>query len=206
MYGDAGSVRKFLEDGDVVDELAIHNKSDKEFLTVQDLHARTALQSVSGINAEMVELLLRNGASVSLVRGTTMTPLEYAASASCLQSVELLLRYKADVHPKNGCLLSPLAMALLCPRVSVGVVAALIDHGANVYMKNSSNPDMLDLIQFNVCMQEEVKRDIEGLVKTEMSTRDKCLAFAMAHHKRLGVGSVPNAIDPEVLRMILMYV
>ena len=33
--------------------------------------------------------------------------------------------------------------------------------------------------------------------------RQKCVAFAMGHHKRLGVNSLMAQMDPEVLRMVL---
>jgi hypothetical protein len=207
LRGDAGSVRMFIEHGDDIDELMVHNNSDKEFLHAKDLGAITALQRACiGANTEIVELLLRNGASVSPVRGATVSCLGMAILAGCARTVELLLHYKADVHSTCGRSLTPLGVALRCHMASVGVVAALIDHGANVYRDGSPYLNALDSIQSNSSIQEDVKRDIEGLVKAEMSARDKCLAFAMAHHNRLGVGSTPNAIDPEVLRMILMRV
>jgi ankyrin repeat protein len=185
------------------------NKSDTEFLNAVDLKATTALQiACFGGNTEIVELLLRNGASISPVRGAIFSCLGNAILGGRLRTVELLLHYKADVHLTHANWLPPLGVALSmpCNAASVGVVSALIDHGANVYTGDSNHPNVLHLIQSNSRIQEDVKRDIEWLVKAEMSARDKCLAFAMAHHNRLGVASTPNVIDPEVLRMILMRV
>ena len=45
-----------------------------------------------------------------------------------------------------------------------------------------------------------------GEVKEEAVTRAKCVAFAMGHHERLGVGSLVEGLDPGVLRMVLEQV
>ena len=48
--------------------------------------------------------------------------------------------------------------------------------------------------------------EIVRLIEQEQMTLQKCVAFAMGHHKRLGVVSIVVQLQPEVLRMVLAAV
>ena len=44
---------------------------------------------------------------------------------------------------------------------------------------------------------------VAEVLEEETITREKCVAFAMGHHQRLGVASAMSEFDPELLRMVL---
>jgi ankyrin repeat protein len=206
MMGLTDMVRSCLEEGDAVDCLGVC--IDPEHPVPEDeLEFSTPLQQVcmGSRFPEIVKLLLEYGASVTFTGDKQSTPLSLAAYEGCVDTVRLLLLHKADVHaivpdigdltPLEGCVMSDHA----CPLV----VAVLIEHGANVY---TTWPDVLVRLHANTKIEEDVKADIEAVVKAEMVTRDKCVALAMAHQDRLGVDSMAKALPPDVLRDILLMV
>ena len=79
-------------------------------------------------------------------------------------------------------------------------VLSLIRHRADISTKNLFGHTALDLARhFH-------HHAIEAIVSAEELARDKCVAFAMGHHARLGKESIMARVDPEVLRMVLARV
>jgi hypothetical protein len=48
--------------------------------------------------------------------------------------------------------------------------------------------------------------EVVAILQEAAVTRAKCVAFAMGHHERLGVGSLVAPLDAEVVRMVLQLV
>jgi ankyrin repeat protein len=198
---DEDGVAKLLENGADVDE-AHHHKTFKEWVSEEQLYTTTSLQlACRQKNPEIVALLLKYGASVSVTGDTGRTPLWYAARAGCQASVELLLHYKADVYFQDMFDDTPLKIALMCGAASASLIRVLIDHGSNVHTIRSCKRQNIHVYSLlDSCGEGS---EIHAVVKDGVETRAKFAAFAMGHHKRLGPGSLPYALDTEIMKMIL---
>jgi hypothetical protein len=89
------------------------------------------------------------------------------------------------------------------------VVEMLIEHRANVLAETNtrliSQETNTGLTPQDLATSQS-HLQVVAMLKAEAVTRAKCVAFAMGHHERLGVGSPVDGLKPEVLRMVLEQV
>ena len=150
-------------------------------------------------HVELVQFLLEKGANVSAIfpnRGFSL--LELAAHHGNEAVALLLLQHGADVSERDNNGLTALHTAAFIGRDAV--VQVLIEHRANVSAEDINGRTPQDLATSRGHIQ------VVGMLKAAAVTRAKCVAFAMGHHKRLGMGSRVEGLDPEVLRMVLEQV
>jgi hypothetical protein len=79
------------------------------------------------------------------------------------------------------------------------VVRVLIEHRANILAEDNAGRTPEDLV--TITGHPEVVAILQ-----EAGLPGKFVAFAMGHHKRLGVGSLVAPLDAEVVRMVLQLV
>ena len=208
MIGHVEYVRECLDAGDAVDDWGTFGDPSDPDLMEDRIGMITPLQAVchGGNCPEVVELLLKAGASVDARGAHGDTSLSYAAYEGCTKTVDLLLRYKADVYSIDNEDCTSIESCVMSPDACPVVVRTLLEYGANVYTDIEEQPNLLSLLDLNDRIEPDVRADIESLIKAEMLTRDKCAAFAMAHQTRLGATSIAERLDPEVLRMIIRMV
>ena len=177
---------------------------------------------------EVVQLLLENSADVSVIHAQEVMPLHSAVTKGNEAVALLLLQHGADVSARNNHGVTPLDTAVIYGdealarlflqhgadtsstdddgRTSlhwaahhghVAAVQALIEHRANVSAKSHTGLTAEDLAT------SQSHPQVVAILQAEAVTRAKCVAFAMGHHTRLGVGSRLEGLHPEVLRMVL---
>jgi ankyrin repeat protein len=159
-------------------------------------------------NVEQVNRLIRSGVDVHekvLVLTSkdpenpyTTTPISVAVHQRHPLVVLALLQAGADANSVGLMGLRLLHMA--SKTGSVEIVTHLIHFKADVSSTDDINNTALYYAK--LFQQTEVVKIIE---EAELS-REKCVAFAMGHHKRLGVSSLMFNIDPEVLRIVVAQV
>ena len=121
------------------------------------------------------------------------TALDRACMSGSAEAVELLLELGADMshidYDTDNCL------QLAVEFQKADIVRLLIKHKVNVLDESWTRVREV-AVQRNfheiLAIMEEAERTLE------IST-----AFAMSHHERLGVGSMAEKLDPEVLRRII---
>ena len=156
-------------------------------------HLATPLQiAVSRMNVEVAQLLLDHGAVVSARDNTGRAALH---SASIGAVALLLLQHGADVSATDTDGWAPLHLAALHGHEDV--VQVLIEHRANVLAETN------DGVTAEGLAASRSHLEVVAMLKAAAVTRAKCVAFAMGHHTRLGVGSRVEGLDPEVIRMVL---
>ena len=148
---------------------------------------------------EEARQLLAGGANVEERGGSSLsTPLQVAVRNAQTEVVHLLLENRADVSAKdNG---GWMALHWGALGGSEMVVKALLEHRANVLAETSNGWIPKDY----AISRSHVK--VVSMLKAEAVSRTKCVAFAMGHHERLGVGSRLEGLDPEVVRKVLEQV
>jgi hypothetical protein len=185
-------VQKSIDEGEDINQKGTFDTIDGGvFGLLSPLHAAV----VCGHPA-VVKVLLENGASVLTTNAIGQSPIHASIRCDDEQSLELLLLHGVPLNVESHSGSTPLMLA-----VSLGLeakVRMLLRYKANVLERNSMGTIPSDLpVDFPV---------IQALLSEEEENRHKCLAFAMSHHERLGVGSMAQLLDPEVLRMILVDV
>jgi ankyrin repeat protein len=185
-------------------------------------------------NEAIALLLLQHGADVSATDGSGLTPLHKAALEGHAEVAKVLLEHGADVSARRGSGAMPLQDAIDCKNEAV--VEVLLEHGADVNGTDTSAEDgwtMLHLAAFkglaevvklllqhgaNILAVNNARQtarfvaafqshhEVVAILQEATVTRAKCVAFAMGHHKRLGVGSLVAPLDAEVVRMVLQLV
>ena len=113
------------------------------------------------------------------------------------------------------------------------ILSRLLEYGANVNSSDSAGTSLLHhaashnyvdcikgLLKFHVNISAknimghtalDVARHLHNesvvlLLEEEQVEKEKCVAFAMGHHERLGKQSIMKSFDPEVMRMVLELV
>jgi ankyrin repeat protein len=128
----------------------------------------------------------------------TSTAIQIAVRMRHDQVVQVFLQHGADVNCVNS-----FGESLLHIAVSAGsevCVLVLINFKANVTVTDNEGITPLILATMNE------NHAVVEILELEESKRDKCAAFAMGHHKRLGTTSLIARLDPEVLRTVLEQV
>jgi len=80
------------------------------------------------------------------------------------------------------------------------LVQLMLDHGADVSVTDARGWNA----ENHAFAAEHFV--VVAILQAEAANRAKCVAFAMGHHARLGVGSRVQGLHPELLRMVLEYV
>ena len=155
-------------------------------------------------NEAVAELLIRSCTDVSKLGMSTPHYDGYAPLAQCARwgfvgCVSMLLARGADVYMKDAVGFTALHRAAYGGHVQT--IQLLLTYGANVLAKCNGGKTAEDYAT------SQHHADAMVALKLERETRAKCVAFAMALHKRLGPGSrVGQVFKPEMLRMVLQYV
>ena len=172
-----------LEDPDV----------DHDYEFMQPIH-RAALDGNLNI---LRYLICERGAKVSCIDNAGNTPLMIACMYTQPAAVQLLLSYGSDMYHLNDVGMNSLIIA--ADEGSAEIVRLLIENNVDVRVHGH-------WLGGFTALQTAVMRNSDAIVEMLKEAElvfDKCAAFAMAHHKRLGLDSMAKALDPEVLRMIL---
>jgi len=163
------------------------------------LNGETAMHRVANVGLEAMMLLLEKGASVSDKSEDGSTPLHFAALQSNEEVVRKLVEHGAEVSAENGYGYTPLHMAVIGGNEAV--VQLLVHAGAELGLTcwYSGAQTAHDMATEN--------GNIAALLKTAEDAvhRDKCKAFAMGHHERLGAASRVRLLDAGVVRMVLEF-
>jgi ankyrin repeat protein len=146
----------------------------------------------------VVKVLLENGSDVSVRDNDGDSPLHMAAFQGREGLVKVLLENGADVNemPFRGMT----ALHWAAVQGYVQLVRVLIEHRANILVEDNHGYTAEYLATF------EGHPEVVAILQEAAVTRAKCVAFAMGHHKRLGVGSLVAPLDAEVVRMVLKLV
>ena len=115
-----------------------------------------------------------------------------------MQTALILIANGANVLATDNNGMTPLMAAAQAGREQL--VQLLLDYGVNV-----STTDNRGWNAENYAAAGE-HLEVVAMLEAEAATRAKCVAFAMGHHARLGVGSRVQGLHPELLRMVLEYV
>ena len=193
--GDEGSARLLLAHGADV--------STKTKVGVTPLHV-----ACNNNKGGVVRILLEDGADVTAKTNGVgcfplypegATPLHAAADSfeETLQVTRQLLEKGADVGAQTT--EGDTALHLAARRGRVETVRLLLEHWADASAKNSAG-----------CTPRSgsTRQIVEMLKAGDYAAlqRDKCMAFAMGQHERLGAGSWVQILEPGVVRMVLEQV
>ena len=186
-------------------QLLLDYNADVSILSPGDTRSCILSSAVRNSHVEVAELLIKHGADVSLKDMAGVSPLtvcctSWTARRRGEESMAALLRHGADVCSRDAVGFTALHCA-----ASTGYVAAirlLILHGANVL----AECDKGHTAEHYARSGQKLHREAEKVLGVERVTRAKCVAFAMGYHERLGVSSVVNVFNLEVLRIVLQYV
>jgi ankyrin repeat protein len=146
----------------------------------------------------VVHALLQYGDNLNVTDFGGETPLHYAANMNSVALMQFLLEQGLDIDAVDD--IGYTAMHYASQYGNLAAVEILLKHKCNV------------LAETDLCKTPEHLADKAGhievanLIRVELATKSRCVAFAMGHHKRVGKGSVVESLDPEVLRMILTLV
>jgi serine/threonine-protein phosphatase 6 regulatory ankyrin repeat subunit B len=173
-------------------------------VSVQDILGKTPLHYAAHNDDSVLVagLLLAEGADVSAKDKSGATPLHFAATYGEELMAELLLQNKADVSVQTTTTKStPLHYAARFNRMLV--VDLLLAAGADVSVKDSCR---LDVRVRNTPREEAMLHShhhIAATIEAVEVSRAKDVAFSMGLAERLGAQSCVNALDAEMLRLVL---
>jgi ankyrin repeat protein len=180
-------------------QLLLENGADTS--ATDDMGWTPLHQAASQGHAEVAKVLLENGADVSARRGSGAMPLQDAVSFENEAVVEVLLEHGADVNGTDTSAEDGWTMLHLAAFKGLAEVAKLLlQHGANILAENNARQTARFVANF------QSHHEVVAILQEATVTRAKCVAFAMGHHKRLGVGSLVAPLDAEVVRMVLQLV
>ena len=148
---------------------------------------------VEQLLSEEVDIEERGGASVC-------TPLHVASAMGNDEVVLLLLEHGAEVSARNNKGGTPLHYAARHGHSET--LRFLLHTGADLQSRNNNGWTPEDLARVYSHPQVVAMLQAEALRREEV-LRTQCVAFAMGHHERLGVGSRVQWLDAGVLRMVL---
>ena len=103
-------------------------------------------ERLSNEKADIVQLLIRNGADVTARDDTHSTPLHLAASKRSAESVDILIQHGSDVNAKDANQSTPLHLAASsCLKPEGTIVRLLLKRGAKIDAKDSEGRTPLDI-------------------------------------------------------------
>jgi len=181
---------------EVVSMLLLEHGAD---VSVKDEYGMSLLDICAYFGLErLAVLLIQHGADVSNKGEDGMTALHWASMQGKVDLISVLLKSFPDVSIKDDDGMTVLHWA--AKRGHADVVRLLLQYQANVLAETNSGETAESLA---TCIENY---PIVEMLQEYTVTRAKCVAFAMGHHERLGVGSRVENMDPDLLRMVLAYV
>jgi ankyrin repeat protein len=183
------NIQESIDNGANIDAKVFYN-TDGVMRLMSSIHIAVILGY-----ANIVKLLLENDADVSNPDDSGRTPLYYAVAHNEEACLELLLRYGSDANNEEYEGMPALHRAASLPNVNM--VRMLIRYNANVLTRDHYGHLARDWAAL------VMDHEIYDILQDEEDRQLRSLAFAMAHHPRLGFESMVKALDPEVLRMVL---
>ena len=199
-------------------------------VSVKDSFGNTPLHhAVLASNTEMVEILLEHGADVSVRNTKGRTPLWCVVKTPELirndidysdylqrfhiDVVQMLLSKGADINAKDDSMKTPL-MAAAKQRMPC-LVQLLLKQGADVTAEDLASAEARARSTQEYDFWHKPSKKVASLLRTalkkrralllraEKTRRDKCVAFDMGQHARLGAGSIIMTLTPELVKMVL---
>ncbi|KAJ1471013.1 ankyrin repeat-containing domain protein [Baffinella frigidus] len=190
--GRAEEVRRFLVEGAAIEERG-------------GTSACTSLHiACSYGREEVLLLLLQHGALVSVTDNDGRSPLHHAAIQGQGEVTRILLELKdsqrADVSAQDKEKSTPLHYAAYMGRESVAMM--LLGKEADLQSKTNAGrtPEDTATVRFHFKVAGMIKAEEE---RREAVHRAQCVAFAMGHQERLGLGSWVQELDAGVVQMVL---
>ena len=173
-------------------------------LTIND-HGETTVHTAAHTNNPvLVHKLIRLGVNADLAcTRCGATPLHIAALNSCVDVIQVLIDSGVNQSHRD-----PAMDSETCQRegwTALDFAREMIRvHDLRV---TGRFPELFHLFALYVHRKWDSKaaaryQTVKMLEVAEVHT-DKMVAFAMGHHRRLGEGSMPDMIDPNVLKLIL---
>ena len=159
----------------------------------------TALHTAArGGHETVARLLIEHQADVSAQDNDGETALFIAAHGGHETVTRLLLEDGADVSAKTNDGWTALHYAALGGSETATVL--LLDKGADeqAHTNIGETPGHIAVAKLH--------HQVAAILQTVGVRRAKCVAFAMGHHARLGVGSRVEELDSGVVRMVLEQV
>ena len=167
----------------------------------QDNRGRAAIHECSaGGNLDHLILLVQYNADLNLKTLKGRTPLHLCAKQGNAEYAKYLIDHGADINSLDNDHRTPLIAAVAAkytPQGNREMVKCLIEKGANM-MLVGANGHTAQSLSINLG-----RDDITEVIQAAIMIRENCVAFASGHHKRLGLGSDVNSLQPEIMRMIL---
>lgn len=111
----------------------------------KDEHNRTPLL-ISPKNAEIVSLLLKNNADLSITDRDGMTPLHWACNYNSFSVVKLLVENNCEINIYSNLKVNPLMLATM--HRNFEIIQFLINNGAEVYQTNILGNNILHYAAF----------------------------------------------------------
>ena len=188
------------------------------FLSAKDQYGHTPLHiAMIQANVEGVKLLLAKGADVTIRDNRGMDPLFHAVfgwdDLRHFKVAQLLHARGADIHSNDDLMKTPLMAAASLGKphflqwlIKKGAVVTAEDlASAEVRVRTSrKGPRESRLKKVASLLRSALKKKRALVVK--QTRLDKCVAFAMSHHPRLGAESFISTFPPEMVQLILKLV
>jgi hypothetical protein len=191
MRGMSGGVQREINKGFDVSKMVGYN--DDQQSNRQVMTNMTALHIAAACGCpNVVTVLLENGASLSTKDGRGCTPMHCAVRNEELECARLLLQAGSHTTTENRSHETPLDTAVF--NGNVDMVRMLLEYKANACMPNSQGR----FPKFYASSFEIYK-----ILEQEEENAAKKTAFAMSHHKRLGMESTVREFPPDVLQKVL---
>ena len=150
----------------------------------------------------IVHALLQGGADPNYRNESNTTMLKLAVLVNEGATVLTLLQSGAEPNDSDETICSMLHIAVI--RGSVDIVRHLIDFKIDTSVTDNNGKTALAYgTHINKLKINANHTAIVKMLEKEHMLRQKCVAFAMGHHKRLGIMSLVVELHPEVLKMVI---
>ena len=153
----------------------------------------------------IVYAMLQGGADPNFRNEANIPMLKLAVVVNESATVLALLQSGAEPNDGDETICSMLHIAVI--RGSVDIVRHLIDFKVDTSVTdNNGKTAMAYGTHINKLKKNANHTAIVKMLEKEHKSRQKCVAFAMGHHKRLGIVSLVVEFPPEILRMVIAAV
>jgi hypothetical protein len=191
MRGMSEEVKQSIKEGFDVSKIVGYNDDQRSDVSVMTNMTALHIAAACG-HPNVVAVLVENDASLSTRDGRGCTPMHCAVRNEEVECAELLLRAGSHTTTENNFGETPLDTAAF--KGDVAMVRMLLQYKANACMPNSKG-------RFPKFYAPTV--EIYEILEEEEEKAAKKTAFAMSHHKRLGMQSGVRDVSPDMLQKIL---
>ena len=181
-------------------------------VSTKNNNGTTPMHLAADWHPRLVEFLIAHGADPFAKDEKGTTPLHSARHKSV---VHILLDQGADINVKDTAGKTPLYEAISANafRGQSDMVRVLLKRGADVTAEDLASAEARTVDKNHIHHKEIAaiyKKNAAllraALLRAEQTRRAKCVAFAMAQHERLGVGSLFSTLPPEMMQQIMFLV